>query len=119
AGVAGVYALSTGTPPFSPALAAVPKDFAVALKFTGGGIGSSGPNAIAIDASSNVWVISTAANTVSEFSSNGVALSGSSGYTGGGMQAPEGIATDLSGNLWGANNPRDIRKVSSTGAAIS
>lgn len=117
--VAAVYALSTGPPPFSPALAAVPKDFAVALKFTGGGIGSSGPNAIAIDASSNVWVISTAANTVSEFSSNGVALSGSSGYTGGGMQAPEGIAIDLSGNLWAANNSSGISKFSSTGAAIS
>src|SRR6266702_1813337 len=116
---AALFALVTGTPPFSPGLALAPKDFAVALKFTGGGIGSNGPNAIAIDGSANVWTISTNTNTISEFSSSGVALSGASGFTGGGMNSPVGFAIDLSGNVWVANSAGSVSKFSSTGTAIS
>jgi len=119
ANIPALYALSTSSPPFEPVLGIQPNDFAIALKFTGGGIGSSGPNAIAIDGSQNVWVLSTAANTLSEFTNAGVALSGSSGYTGGGLQSPEGLAIDLSGNVWVANNAGSVSKFSSTGTAIS
>jgi len=67
-----------------------------------------------------VWVLSTSANTVSEFQSNGVAISTSAGYTADGqLGSPMGLAIDLSGNLWVANNVGSVSKISSTGTTIS
>ncbi len=116
---AALYALSMGTPPFSPALTLAPNDFAIAINFTGGGIGVNGPNAIAIDASSNVWVVTINSNTVSKFSPSGVAISPSAGYTGGGLGSPNSIAIDSSGNAWVANNGSGISEFSNSGNALS
>jgi DNA-binding beta-propeller fold protein YncE len=45
---------------------------------------------------------------VSEFKSNGTAISGSAGYTAGGLDAPQGIAIDGSGSIWVANQNSSI-----------
>ncbi len=117
--IAALFALSTGTPPFSPGLTVAPNDFLIAVNFSGGGIGTNGPNSIAIDANANVWVATINSNTISEFASNGVAISPSTGFTGGGLGGPNGIAIDLSGNVWLSNGGSGISKFSSTGSAIS
>ena len=94
--------------------------------YTGGGLSqtNSVPFGVAIDASGNVWVTngaSGAGNTLSEFSSTGVAKSpATTGFTGGGLAAPEGVAIDASGNVWVADdNNRCISKFNSSGVALS
>lgn len=64
--------------------------------------GVSGAYSVAIDASGNAWVGNLSANTVTELSPAGLALSGTSGYAVG--PAPRSIAFDKSGNVWVANS---------------
>jgi streptogramin lyase len=70
--------------------------------YTGGGL--EDPGSIAIDGAGNVWVSNILGNGLSEFSSNGTAISPSNGYLDGGFySAPpvsNGIAIDGSGNIW-------------------
>ena len=61
-----------------------------------------GPTSVAIDSADNVWSANFYANSVGLVSSTGTVLSGG-GYTGGGMNAPRGIAVDGSGNAWVAS----------------
>jgi sugar lactone lactonase YvrE len=97
--VANLYALSTATPPFSPALTAQPFDFTVALSFTGGGLND--PFSIAVDGSGNVWTANQGNNTVSQINGvTGAAISPAGGYTGNGLTIPFSIAIDPSGNAW-------------------
>jgi hypothetical protein len=118
--VAGVYDVATRNPVFSPALGGAPTDWTLALNFTGGGLSaSSSSQNLAIDAAGNVWVANYGSSSLSEFSPAGVALTGSSGYTGGGIQQPYGLAIDSSGNVWVANNSNGLSKFSATGVAIS
>jgi hypothetical protein len=62
--------------------------------FSGGGLSS--PSSVAIDGLGNVWLANQTAVSgnypVSEFSSNGTALSGTNGYIVSGVAAPVGIA---------------------------
>lgn len=58
--------------------------------FTGGGLNQ--PNSIAIDSSGNAWLTNAGNATESEFSSSGVALSGSNGITVPGLTSPVAIA---------------------------
>jgi DNA-binding beta-propeller fold protein YncE len=71
--------------------------------FTGGGIDT--PFGLAIDGGGNVWTANNGgnSNSVSEFNSSGVAISGANGYAGTGL-FPTGVAIDPSGNVWVANN---------------
>jgi PKD repeat protein len=108
ANVAGLYGLVSGTPPFAPGLGVAPNDWTIALFFTGGGI--DGPTGIAIDASGNVWTTNSynkngqgTVESVAELSSSGVAISPSSGFSGGGLANPQTIAIDLTGNVWVAD----------------
>lgn len=92
--------------------------------YTGGGISSSNvPTSLAFDASGNVWVtytISSSTASISEFNSTGGAISGSSGYTGGGLYQPEGVAIDSNGNAWvGNGSAGTISEFSPTGVALS
>jgi hypothetical protein len=58
--------------------------------FSGGGL--STPTSLAFDGLGNVWISNSGNNAISEFSSTGTALSGTSGYTVSGVSAPVGIA---------------------------
>jgi hypothetical protein len=79
-----------------------------ASPFTGGGL--SFPYGIAIDVSGNVWVANDgfrgSGNSISEYSPSNRTFSSpaATGYTGGGLNAPDGIAIDGSGNVWVANS---------------
>jgi len=89
-------------PPFEPVLSGAPADWTVALKFTGGGLNA--PASLAVDASGNVWVANAGGSSVTELSSGGALLSGSTGYAGGGnILGPQGIAIDRTGNVWVAD----------------
>jgi len=93
--------------------------------FTGSGLYQ--PQYLAIDASGNVWTTDNdysgnppAIGGLSEFSSSGTAKSGTGGYTGGGLDAPIGIAIDGAGNVWAANaEANSVSEFSSTGTAIT
>ncbi len=62
----------------------------------------SGPSAIAVDGSDNVWSANYYGNSVGLVSETGTVVSGT-GYTGGGIARPEGVAVDGSGSAWFAN----------------
>jgi sugar lactone lactonase YvrE len=83
--------------------------------YTGGGINGSGFG-ITLDPQGNVWVgnfgfygstcpqpLLPPANSVSVFSSAGVALSPSGGITKAGISSPQGTVSDQQGNIWIAN----------------
>jgi streptogramin lyase len=58
-----------------------------------------GATSVAIDSADNVWSANFYANSVGLVSPDGKVLSGS-GYTGGGLNAPRGVAVDGAGNAW-------------------
>jgi DNA-binding beta-propeller fold protein YncE len=58
-----------------------------------------------VDGAGNVWVANTGNNSVSEFTSAGTAVTGSTiGYTGGTLSVPTTLDVDESGNLWVVNS---------------
>ncbi len=126
--VSALYALATATPPFQPTLGAAPNDWMLTLTYSGGGLagdgggfGTVGEGLVAIDSVGNVWIPNSTFGgpySVTELSNNGGFLSGSGGYTGGGLNQPVGLAIDPSGNAWvaGAGN---VVKFSSSGAVLS
>jgi streptogramin lyase len=81
--------------------------------------------ALAIDGSSNVWLANhlpstSSGNDVTKISSSGTVLSGTSGYTGGGLNIPHAIAIDSGGNAWVANfSGASVSEFSSSGAPLS
>ena len=84
---------------------------------------SAGP--IAIDTKDNIW-IGGGAHTfhgpgeIVELSSSGTILSGTNGYTGYGIDTPEGLAIDANSNIWIADRANDnIVELSSTGQVLS
>jgi streptogramin lyase len=94
--------------------------------YTGGGL--SAPSGVAIDASGNVWAADNGVsggteggNSLSEFSLAGMPISGSTGYTGGGLVNPFTLAIDPSGNIWVTDSDpaTAISEFNSSGVAIS
>jgi len=76
--------------------------------YTGGGLMES--FSIAIDSNGNAWVVNeqsgsvnSGRGSVTELSPTGAVLSGSDGYSAGGVYFPEAVAIDKSGNVWIAN----------------
>jgi len=119
ANITALYGLATASPPF-PGLSGQPIDFTIALSFTGGGIGSNSPNAIAIDASGNVWTANQVGNSVSELASSGQPLSGANGYQGGSISSPYGLAIDnnIPANVWVTNyTTNSVTELNSSGTA--
>jgi hypothetical protein len=105
--------------------------------FTGGGLNN--PYAIAVDHSGNAWVANLgtpnstthtySGSNIAEFSPSGAAVSSSTGYTGGGLSIPQGIAIDGLNNVWavsigeqiisGLPNNSNVSEFSNSGVAIS
>jgi hypothetical protein len=100
----------------------------VPLGYTGGGLDLGDRLRIAIDSTNDVWISSltgstfygTASGVLSKFDSSGTAISGSSGFTGGGLNNPEGLAIDGNGNVWTVNfGNTSISEFNSSGSALS
>jgi streptogramin lyase len=70
--------------------------------YTGGGL--SHPQGVAIDGAGNVWLANSGNNSVSEFTTAGVPVTGTSGYTGGTLSAPTMLDVDGSGDVWVVNS---------------
>jgi hypothetical protein len=106
ASVATLFNLAPAIPPFQPTLATAPNDWTLAVQYHPTGL--STPNALAIDASGDVWIANcgsancatTGVGSVTELANSG-ALTGST--SAGGINVPYAIAIDLSGNAWIAN----------------
>ncbi|MGP8259058.1 MAG: PKD domain-containing protein [Acidobacteriaceae bacterium] len=73
---------------------------------------------VAIDGSENVW-FAGGNPFVTVFSSTGKVLSGTSGYSGGGLTGVASMAIDGSGNAWFANNRAQVFKYSNSGTVLS
>ncbi len=117
--VSALFALASPTPPFQPTLSAAPNDWVMAVTYTN--VGPSPFGDMAIDALGNAWftnAVNGGPYSVSELSSNGAALSGSNGYTGGGLSSPAGIAIDPAGNVW-VPSTGNVVKFSSSGTILS
>jgi len=119
--VSAIYALAAGSPVFLPALTAAPPDLMLHNTLNGGGMAS--PASIGIAASGDVWV-SSYFNSVSEFAPDGAATF-SSGITGSGLNQSYGMALDVSGNVWVANEQTDpnsgngdVAELSAAGTAL-
>jgi streptogramin lyase len=86
-----------------------------------GGGGLLAPLFVAVDPSGNIWLANTGNSTISEFCgavtancpsqtpplNTGDPISPTTGYAGGGLNTPIGLATDSLGNVWVANNAND------------
>ncbi len=120
--VSALFGLATATSPFQPTLSKAPNDWTLPVTYTGIGVGALLLGGMAIDASGNIWVPGTttgsAPYTVFELSNNGTLLSGANGYTGGGLNAPTGIAIDPAGDAW-VTSTGNVVKLSSSGTILS
>lgn len=74
------------------------------------GAGMTYPLRLAVDQGNNVWVANFGASAVtapgtsiSKIANDGTAISSTSGFTGGGLYAPFGIAVDGGNHVWVAN----------------
>jgi streptogramin lyase len=101
ANVAALYALSTGSNAFAPALASAPADWTLFINYTGGGMNA--PSGLGIDSVGDVWVASYF-NVASVFSPLGKPLV-PQGITGFGLSASYGLAVDANNNAWIPNEP--------------
>jgi streptogramin lyase len=116
--VSTLYGLPNASPPFQPALTQAPNDWVLAVTYTANGLQA---NTMAIDAGGNVWFTNNVYGSpasVTELSSNGAVLSGSSGYSGGGLSAPTGVAIDPSGNAW-VSSRSNVVEFSGSGSILS
>jgi len=112
-----LWSLGTTTPPFVPALSALPNDFTLAVNYTGAEL--AGPYGIAIDANGNAWVTNEAGTSVVKLPSLSTGFSTTT-FGSAGLLAPRGISIDSTGNVWIANTgANNVVKLSSAGALLS
>lgn len=97
-----LFGLATTSSPYLPILSSSPHDWSISLHYTSGGglTSSSVVVSFAIDASGNVWISDTNADSVIEWNPAGVAVSPSTGFSAGGGP----LAIDASGNVWTSGN---------------
>jgi streptogramin lyase len=75
---------------------------------------------MAADSANNIWFVSNRNNAIGKLSSSGALLSPASGYSGGGLKGPAGIAVDGDGNIWVANRDgNSISAFTNGGTAIT
>jgi hypothetical protein len=99
--VAALWGLVNGSAAFGSGLTTQPNDFTLGLQLKSTDM--AGPHSVAIDGCGNAWVANNEGISVTLFSSSGSVLSGTTGFTGGGVFDPDTIAIDLSGNAWITN----------------
>jgi hypothetical protein len=93
--------------------------------FTGGGMEESW--GLAVAPSGNIWVanyasaggVNSTLGTVTELSSSGAVLSGTSGNFSGGIEWPIALAADTNGNIWVVNNWQSVTLLNSSGVPLS
>ncbi len=116
ANVAALFGIPTPSAAFAPSLSTQPNDFTVAVDFTGGGLTSS--NAIAVDATGNLWA--TAHNYLTELNPLGAPLSPSGGFTDASLSDPFAIAIDSYANVWLANySGNSLTEFNSSGLLVT
>ncbi|MES2392404.1 MAG: NHL repeat-containing protein [Acidobacteriota bacterium] len=122
--VATLYGLSLANAPFQPVLAGAPNDWTMALSYSGS---AGGGQDLAIDALGGIWIADNAGggntSSLSRFNNQGAktfTVGGGSGNPAG--HSAYGIAVDLSGNGWVANDDPTspgITEVNSSGNSIA
>ena len=120
ANVSGLFNASQTSVVFNPALAAAPNDWSIALTFNASNMVA--PYFPAIDSLGNVWVPGYIGNNLIEFDPTGKILSGSNGFTGGGLNLPYTIVIDAQDNPWVVNfgpvNASTVSKFSAGGVSL-
>jgi hypothetical protein len=106
--VTSLYAQSTTSSVFKPALTSAPADWILFINYTGGGMDS--PSALGVDATGNIWVASYF-SSVAEFTSTGSPVF-AKGITSGGLLQSYGLAIDGQSNVWVTNqgSPSSVNK---------
>ena len=94
--VAGVYAATTVSTAYAPALTAAPTDWTFFLTVSGGGMNA--PSGLGVDSTGSVWVADYF-EVASKFTPLGAAVF-SGGLTGSGLNNSYGLAMDLNDNPW-------------------
>jgi streptogramin lyase len=119
--VAAIHTIASGNTVFSPALSSAPPDWMLHNTISGGGMAS--PASVSVADSGNVWV-SSYFNTVSQFMPDG-GTAFPSGITGYGINQSYGMALDVNGNAWIANeqtNPNagsgNVTELNPSGSAL-
>ena len=116
--VATLFNLAPSTPPFAPTLTSTPNDWILALRFADASLKS--PYRLAIDASGNVWVTNETGASITKMNGLGTVLSGTTGFTGGGIDAPVALALDSQTNVWVANfSGNSVTVLTSTGSPFA
>jgi streptogramin lyase len=94
------------------------------------GFGLISSYGLAVDANDNAWIpnqpdytlsgVFLPGNSVSVFNSSGQSVAGSSGFTGGGIYYPTGVAIDTDGSAWVVDDDDShLTHLSSSGQALS
>src|SRR5208283_441101 len=106
--ITALFALQNGSPPFTPALTAVPDGWEVALSFAPSGANFAYPYGVAIDAAGNVWVTNNTFDfnsSVTELTSSGTLVGNfnNTNTSGDNFDGTFGVAIDAAGNVWLTN----------------
>ena len=121
--VGALFFLVQSAGPFQPTISSAPTDWTIGITYTLGG--TTLPGYLAIDSIGDVWISNRASDktpagsdSIIELSPAGAVISGN-GFTAGGVNKPEGLAIDDSDNVWVANTPGSVIKLTSGGSLAS
>jgi streptogramin lyase len=113
--VTPIFNLTGAIAPYQPVLTTAPKDWTMAVKYTGAGF--SLPTGVAIDATGNAWFANQGSNAITKIAPDGTLLST---YTNAGFLGAQAIAVDQSGDLWVAGTAQNtVLQLTSAGAVAN